>query len=616
MTSLKKPRIRPGPLGASVSADGVTYRVWAPSARAARVLVTAGSGAERELAMRRDDAGYHEAMDPMGRAGDAYVYSLDGGRGLPDPVSRAQREGVHGPSVVVDPSFPWTDKGWKRPDFRDLVIYEIHIGTFSAEGTFAGAIEHLEAVRELGVNAIQLMPLADFPGDRNWGYDGVLLYAPARCHGSPEDLRRLVDRAHALDMAVILDVVYNHFGPSGNYLREFSPHYFTGRHHTPWGEAVNFDSADCGPVRGFFLNNIRMWMREYHIDGFRLDATHEIPDCSPTHILAELTAAIAERGGYAIAEDPRNEAQLITERDSGGLGFGAVWADDFHHVTRVSQTGERFWYFEDFTGSTDELVTTLEHGWLYRGQVSPMGGKPRGTVCRHLPPERFVHCISNHDQSGNRAFGERLSHMISPAGYRALSALLCLSPYTPMLFMGQEWGASAPFLFFTDHDAELGVAISKGRKREMAKFPEFADEAAADQIPDPQDEETFLRSRLNWGERDAPEHAGLMELYRACLALRREQVVFRPLTRSTWRVVALPWGAVRIVYEGESELWALVFSLRGGCSGVVDGQRSWRLVLSSEEGRFGGDDGIVFDEATGTLTFPDTGLVVLRGGTP
>jgi maltooligosyltrehalose trehalohydrolase len=430
----------------------------------------------------------------------------------------------------------------------------------------------------LGVNAIELMPIADFPGTRNWGYDGVLIYAPARCYGAPDDLRALVDAAHRQGIAVILDVVYNHLGPDGNYLGTFSPHYFCRRHKTPWGDGFNLDAAESAPVRRFFLENPVYWMREFHIDGFRFDATHEIKDDSRPHLLAEMTASIHAAGGYAIAEDARNESMVVS---GDGLGFDAVWADDFHHAVRVSQTREAFSYFQDFTGSMDEVVAALRHGWVYRGQHSHFLGRERGTACRHLPPQAFLHCLSNHDQTGNRWRGERINHLIQPEAYRALSVLLCLTPYSPMLFMGQEWGASSPFLYFTDHEENLGRLITEGRMKEFEAFPEFS---GVERGPDPQAMETFRRSMLDWTEAEASPGLPILRLYQECLALRNRHRAFRPAGRESWSVAVVSSEA-RVI-ELVNEEFSLLVCLGG--SGRVPLPAASRRVLSSEEARFGG----------------------------
>lgn len=596
--------------GATVTPDGVRYCVWSPL----QALVTVEihrkrDGSVHTLELIRAEQDRHMVTDPEGQAGDTYGFRLNGGNLLPDPVSRAQAESVHGLSVVVDPTtYQWHDADWERPPFRDIVIYELHVGTFSPEGTFRGAIHRLPHLKELGITAIEIMPLADFPGAHNWGYDGVLLYAPARCYGPPDHLRELVDAAHAADIAVILDVVYNHFGPDGNYVASFSPSYFHSKHHTPWGNGLNFDAEGCAPVRDFFRNNPIYWMEEFHIDGFRFDAAHEIHDDSTPHILAEMSQAIHQRGGYTVAEDPRNEVKLITEYKDGGVGLDGVWADDFHHAARVAETHEQHSYFEDFSGSVDDLLTVLRDGWLYSGQTSKVMGVPRGTSAGLLPPQRFIHCISNHDQVGNRAMGERLNHLISPEAYRVLSALLCLSPYTPMLFMGQEWAASTPFLFFTEHNLELGKLITEGRRKEFANFPGFADPALRETIPDPQDVHTFERSKLQWGEIPHDGHAKTLLLYRTCLKLRRENTAFRPIDRRGWRAEKMFTDAGGI-FLGD---YLIAFDVNGGSRGPLPVNRRWEVILSTEEKRFGGSGALAWNGGTEGVYFPVPELLLLK----
>lgn len=587
----------------------MTYCLWAPETDSASVEIEQ-DGETRMLALEKQKGGYHIGRDPKGQAGAVYGYRLNEGPLLPDPASRGQLHDAHGRSVVVDPgSYQWTDAAWKRPSFRDLVIYEIHVGTFTQEGTFVAAAEKLEHLQSLGITAIELMPIADFPGSRNWGYDGVLIYAPERCYGTPDDLRYLVDRAHAHGIAVILDVVYNHFGPDGNYMSTYSPHYFNERHHTPWGNAFNFDGDMAKPVRAFFLNNPAYWMQDFHVDGFRFDATHQIPDDTTPHILQELAAEVHRLGGYAIAEDERNEALVIKAVSTGGHGFDGVWADDFHHSARKTQTKETHSYLQDFQGGTQELVSILQHGWLYRGQSSKFMGKPRGTPCQELPPERFVHCISNHDQVGNRAFGERLNHIITPEAYRALSVLICMSPYTPMLFMGQEWSAGSPFLFFTEHEVELGRKITEGRRKEFAFFPEFADEKLREKIPDPQASATFERSKLNWKERERSFHAQTLNLYRDCLRLRKEEPLFRPQSRDSWSAQVLPWGVGAIRYGAQ---YLLLFDFEGGHSGRLAETEFWKMVLNSDAANYGGSERLLWNESDQTVEFTSAATILLK----
>jgi maltooligosyltrehalose trehalohydrolase len=564
------------------------------------------------------------AVHVMGvKPGARYMYRIDGGDPRPDPASRFQPDGVHGPSQVVDPTtFRWADTSWRGIALVEAVIYELHVGTATDAGTFEALIARLDDLRDLGVTAIELMPVADFPGERNWGYDGVCLFAPARAYGGPEGLRRLVNAAHARGLAVILDVVYNHLGPDGNYLREFSQAYFTDRHKTPWGAALNFDGPNSGPVRAFFVANACYWTHEYHIDGLRLDATHALLDDSPIHILAELGAAVhdslpADRHFLLIAENENNDPALIRpltqepktknqepaqerrlaargSRPSKGLGLDAVWADDFHHQMRVALAGDRDGYYADYTGSAGDLAATLRQGWFYTGQRSLFLNRPRGAPADDVAPPHFVHCIQNHDQIGNRALGERLNHQVDLDAYRAASALLLLSPYTPLLFMGQEWAASSPFLYFTDHHADLGRLVTEGRRTEFQHFTAFAGE----QVPDPQARDTFLSSKLRWDERAEQSHAGVLRLYHHVLELRRLLPALRERGRDSFDVAAIGDAAValRRRTQAPEDTLLVVVNLRGELrldlaarteTRSPDGWH-WSLLLDSEDERYGG----------------------------
>jgi len=604
--------------GAEVTNQGVRYRVWAPRMTCVVVSVWSDGRAEpRAIPLVAEPDGYHGGVDAEGCAGDCYSYRLGETAGLPCPASRFQPDDVSGRSQVVDPrAYAWSDQSWRRPSFRDLVIYEIHVGTFTPEGTCRAVIGKLAYLRELGVNAIELMPLADFPGQRNWGYDGVRLYAPARIYGTPEDLRALVDAAHAQGLAVILDVVYNHFGPDGNFLSQFSPDYFESRHHTPWGSAINFSTSTA--TRGYYRENIVYWMEEFHIDGFRLDATHTIFDDSSRHMLAELGELVHERGGYIIAEDERNEALLIAPPEESGFGLDAVWADDFHHSIEVALIDASI-YSSEYAGELHEMVSALQNGWVHPAPWPP-GGPRRNTACAHLPPEHFVFCISNHDQAGNRAFGERLNHLVSPETYRAASALLCLIPYTPLLFMGQEWGASTPFQYFTDHNAELGRLIDEGRRREMQRYPVFATALVTSKMSSPQAPETFERSKLNWSEAERNGHGTCLRLYREALRLRREHAVFRPKDRASTRVAELSCGVLAIRAQEAGDDWLVLCDLRGGHHGDLDNEPfcqlapglHWHSRFSSNDPQFGGPDSVSLDPLSGKLVFQMPEVLVLQ----
>ena len=562
-------------IGAWVASGGTTFRVWAPTSSAVEVLIERPSGPESHPLTRAAD-GTHSGTLPGVRAGDRYRYRLDHDRTLPDPASRFQPDGVHGVSQVVDPSaFGWTDARWPGLDLDRLVLYEAHVGTFSPEGTFAGMTARLPQLAALGVTAVELMPVADFPGTRNWGYDGVALFAPARCYGTPDDLRRLVDTAHGLGLGVFLDVVYNHLGPDGAYLQSFSPFYFTERHQTPWGAGLNFDGEHSEMVRGFFIENARHWTNEYHFDGLRLDATHAIADDSPRHFLAEFSARVRDtatgRPVLIVAEDHRNLRHMLEPEAEGGWGLDGVWADDLHHQCRRLLAGDTDAYYRDFTGSTEDLAETIRRGWYFTGQPSIHLGEPRGTDPTGIPAPRFVTCLQNHDQIGNRALGGRLHHEIDPAAYRAASALFLMAPETPLLFMGQEWAATSPFLYFNDHNAELGRLVTEGRRSEFGQFTAFSDPAARERIPDPQAESTFASSRLLWDERLDEPHASMLRLYQALLELRRREPALAGGT--SCRVEALDDGTIAMRRDGARSSILVVARLAG--FGVVTLDDDW-----------------------------------------
>jgi len=593
--------VRPAPgeawhpsLGAWPEGRGVRFRVWAPERRSVSLVLEAPAS---ERPLEAEVGGYWTTLVPDLPPGTLYRYRLDGDGPFPDPASRFQPQGVHGPSAVVAAdAYPWADRGWTGVPLDDLVVYELHVGTFTPAGTLAGVGERLDHLVDLGVSAIELMPLADFPGTRNWGYDGVDLFAPSRAYGSPDDLRRLVDESHSRGLAVHLDVVYNHLGPDGAYLGLFSPFYFSETHQTPWGKAVNLDGPESGHVRAFFIENAQHWVHEYHLDGLRLDACHALIDDSPRHFLGELQERIREsvpdREVLVIAEDSRNQVEMVLPSARGGLGLDAVWADDLHHQVRVGLAGDRDGYYADFSGSMEDLARTIRDGWFFQGQSSRHWGGPRGTDPRSAPPRRFVVCLQNHDQVGNRALGERLHHDVEPAVWRAASALLLLLPETPLLFMGQEWGATSPFLFFTDHHEELGHLVTEGRRKEFADFRAFTDPAARARIPDPQAEETFERSRLDWSEMGKEPHRGLLLMCRSLIALRKEARL-GSLERDRYRVAALAEGGVALLLETGGPMGRLlVVSCLGSPGGVDLGpaaaelglgdETPWRLVATTE----------------------------------
>lgn len=515
------------PHGAELTTQGVRFRLWAPGCQAVELVLEGGT----TLAMMVGEEGWFELTTDQARAGTRYRYRLPDGLQVPDPASRFQPEDVHGPSEVIDPiAYAWQDGDWRGRPWHEAVVYELHVGTFTAAGTFRAAIERLDHLVALGVTAIEIMPVADFPGARNWGYDGVLPYAPDSSYGRPEDLKALVEAAHAHGLMVLLDVVYNHFGPDGNYLPVYAPQFFTERHKTPWGAAINYDGEHSRPVREFVIHNALYWLQEFHLDGLRLDAVHAIIDDSPKHLLDELAerarAQITERPVHLLLENEENEAHRLA-RDAQGRPqhYTAQWNDDVHHVLHVAATGEDKGYYSDYLGDTDKLGRALAEGFAFQGELMPYRGEARGEPCAQLPPDVFVAFIQNHDQIGNRAFGERIGAIAPPQTVRALTALYLLLPQVPMLFMGEEWNAAQPFLFFCDFHGELADAVRKGRREEFAKFPEFQDEKLRARIPDPQAQTTFEASKLDWNALDQEPHAQWLAWHRQLLKVRREQIV-------------------------------------------------------------------------------------------
>lgn len=495
------------------------FEVWAP--RPDRVELALDDG---RIAMERVERGWWCVEVEDAGPGTRYGFSLDDGPVRPDPRSPSQPAGVNGRSEVVDHSaFEWSDRGWRGVPLSGAVLYELHVGTFTTEGTFEAAIDRLPHLVELGVDAVELLPVAEFPGRWGWGYDGVDLFAPHHAYGGPDGLRRFVDACHRHGLGVVMDVVYNHLGPAGNYLPEFGP-YFSERHHTNWGPAVNFDGPGSDEVRRFVIDNAVMWLRDYRIDGLRLDAVHAIVDESARHLLEELAeevAALASTEGrplFLIAESDLNDPRFVRAREAGGYGLDAAWADEWHHALHAVLTGERSGYYEDF-GSIELLAKALRQAWVYDGIWSPHRGRRHGASPAGLTGDRFVVCTQNHDQVGNRAAGERLGAMVSEGRLKVAAALLLTGPFTPMLFQGEEWGAGTPFQYFTDHpDTTLGRAVSEGRRTEFAHFGWEPDE-----VPDPQDEATFRRSRLDWNELDREPHVNVLAWYRRLIALRRER---------------------------------------------------------------------------------------------
>jgi maltooligosyltrehalose trehalohydrolase len=571
----------------------VHFAVWAPKAALVEVeLYESQPGQARYHALTQQDDGVHAGVVPELRAGARYRYRLDGDAAYPDPYSRYQPEGVHGPSEVINPTtFQWTDQNWPGLTMENSVIYALHVGAYTPEGTFAALERELPELQRLGVTAIEVMPVAECPGRWNWGYDGVDLFAPSHNYGHPDDLRRLVNTAHRLGLGVILDAVYNHFGPAGNYLRAFSDAYFTDRHQTPWGDGINYDGPNSGYVRQFMLDNARSWIREFHIDGLRLDATDTIVDDSPTHILQEIgqqARAVTDRTIVVIAEDARNDVRLIRPVEAGGYGLDAVWADDFHHELRVLLTRIDDWYYANYSGGMEDVALALNGGFRFQGQIWSTSGEPRGTRVTDEPAKSFIFCIQNHDQVGNRPFGDRLNHEINFGRYAVASALLLFAPESALLFMGQEFAASTPILFFTDHEPELGHLVTEGRRREFQGFRPFADEDMRESIPDPQAPSTFFSSKLRLSERRT--QCAAYDLNRALLQLRRDDPVLAGASRQDMRAAADGAEMITVHRWRQTEHRLLLANIGAETSIALSAwpATGWRIMFATSQRRYGG----------------------------
>ena len=527
------------PFGAEPTDGGTRFRLWAPRAADVSLLL---EGSDRSIAMRREPGGWFSLTTADAAAGARYRYRVDG-EPFPDPASRSQPLGVHGPSEVVEPrSYRWTDHGWRGRPWEEIVLYELHVGTFSQTGDFDGVAGHLDHLCRLGVTAVELMPIAEFPGRRNWGYDGVGLYAPASQYGGPDALKRLVEACHARGLAILLDVVYNHFGPEGNYLPAIAPDFFTASRQTPWGSALDFAGPQSRPVRDFFIHNALYWLEELHFDGLRFDAVHAIFDETAPDIIDEIGATvrrqITDRPIHLVLENDRNEARRLGRPE----GYSAQWNDDLHHALHVLITGETLGFYRDYAADpAAALGRALAEGFAYQGEPSPFrDGSPRGEPSAELPATAFVGFLQNHDHVGNHPFGSRLAARADEAALHAALAIVLLSPQIPLLFMGEEWGSRRPFAFFCDFEPALAQAVRKGRRREFAHYPEFHDAAARDRIPDPTAELTFAMSRLDWAEPAQPDHAVWLTRYHALIDIRRREIVPRlaglPPFAGRWQV--------------------------------------------------------------------------------
>jgi maltooligosyltrehalose trehalohydrolase len=581
------------PFGASLADGEARFRLWAPGAETIELCLGSGAGEEVQPMAKREDGWFALARSGV-RPGARYRYRVDGNLRVPDPASRWNPDDVHGASELVDPeAYDWRDAAWRGRPWHDAVLYELHVGTFSPRGDYAGVEERLDYLAQLGVTAIELMPLADFPGGRGWGYDGVLPYAPETAYGRPEELKRLIDAAHAKGLMMMLDVVYNHFGPEGNYLHAYAPQFFTDRHQTPWGAAIDFEGPASRTVRDFFVHNALYWLEEFHFDGLRFDAVHAIHDGSKPDIVEEIADAVRAGPGrgreiHLVLENDSNRARYL-ERDAAGRPrrHTAQWNDDAHHAFHVLVTREADGYYADYADRPAlRLGRCLAEGYAYQGEPSAFrGGEPRGEPSAGLPPAAFVDFLQNHDQVGNRALGERISQLAAPpAALKAATAVLLLAPSPPLLFMGEEFAAATPFLFFCNFGGELARAVTEGRRREFEGFEKFRDPRGAAAIPDPGDPKTFERSRLDWASVSSPPHSEALALYRTLLELRRREIV--PLVgrmqggRASFREIGERALEVRWPTDTGAEL--ILFANFGDAVARLASRPDGRLIYSTD----------------------------------
>ena len=589
--------VNPGRLGASRLADGSwQFLLWAPNARAVGLHLC---DADELVTMEPLAMGYCHAIVPTLGPSAQYLYQLDDNRRLPDPASRFQPQGVHGPSQIVEfDEFEWTDQGWKGTALENSVFYELHAGTFTREGTFDAVIPHLEELVDLGITTIELMPIGQFPGSRNWGYDGVYLFAPQNSYGGPAALRRLVNAAHAHGLSVALDVVYNHLGPEGNYLNAFGP-YFTDRYRTPWGQAINFDGQSSDEVRRFFIENAVYWLEDYHFDALRLDAVHGIFDFGARHFLAELKSAVAALSArlglplHLIAESDLNDSRLLRDAGHGGYALDGQWSDDFHHSVHVLLTSESSGYYSDF-GGIAPLAATLKNGWYYSGQYSRYRQRRHGNSPGGIAPSKFVVCTQNHDQVGNRAAGERLTALVDFESLKLAAGINLLSPFVPLLFMGEEYAETAPFQYFTSHgDPALVEAVRRGRREEFAAF------GWKESVPDPQDEQTFVHSSLNHSLKEKHPHRTLVRFYHELIRIRRE---FKLGTAASHSVRELGKEALLLIFQTQPKAVAIVFNFSEAsvALNVPELPGDWITILESSAACWSGQDHSSFDNPPST----------------
>jgi maltooligosyltrehalose trehalohydrolase len=576
------------PFGAEVREHGVRFRLWAPAAERVELRLTSPRGAgERVHSLMDSGDGWWTIETDAARAGSLYSYLVDG-QTVPDPASRYQPDDVHGPSQAIDPlEYKWSDGDWQGRPWEEAVLYELHVGAFTEQGDFEAARGRLADLASVGITAVELMPLADFPGRHNWGYDGVLPFAPDASYGRPEELKRLVEEAHRRGMMVLLDVVYNHFGPEGNYLHLYAPTFFHPSRRTPWGNAINFDGPDNRVVREFFIHNALYWLEEYHLDGLRLDAVHAIADDSSPSFLEELSRRVREGPGaqreiHLVLENHDNEAHLLDRNLDAA--YTAQWNDDVHHAMHCLLTGEAGGYYADYVSEPARLLARgLAEGFIFQGQYSTYGGGPRGEPSAHLPPVACVDFLQNHDQIGNRAFGERLTGLVEERALDVALTVLLLAPAPPMLFMGEEFACRRPFLFFCDFGPGLARAVTEGRRREFARFPEFADPATRERIPDPGDPLTFERSKLDWNEARSDRGRRRRRLCERLLALRRREIVPRlpNAPGGAARHEALDDRSIRVRWTlGDGARWTLLARLGPGAGPGVERPKGRCLVTT------------------------------------
>jgi len=591
------------PIGAEAQGHGTHFRVWAPRSESVSIELGEDCQSQRSLGtfpLEAEGDGYFSGLVAPARTGLHYKLQLSQGI-FPDPASRFQPDGPHAASRIIDPTpFEWSDGQWKGRTNERRVIYELHVGTFTPEGTWRSAAEQLDTLAGLGITTIEMMPVADFPGRYGWGYDGVCLFAPTRLYGEPDDLRHFIDRAHSCSLEVILDVVYNHLGPDGNYLPEFSADYFSKRYQNEWGEPLNFDGESSGPVREYFLTNAAYWISEFHFDGLRLDATQQIFDSSPEHMIAAITKAVRTaangRATYMVGENEPQQTCLVRSFEKGGYGLDALWNDDYHHCGIVALTGRMEAYYSDYRGTAQEFISAAKWGYLYQGQRYIWQKSRRGTPSLELRPTHFVNCLENHDQVANSLWGKRLFDLGNAGRARALTALLLLGPGTPMLFQGQEFAASSPFVYFADHNPELAAKVAAGRAEFLRQFPSIASPEATAMLPEPESAETFLRCKLDFAERE--KHDEVYRLHKDLLRLRKEDPLLGKAERGTYDGATLGERAFLLRFFGRAQDDrllivnlgpALTFSPAPEPLLAPPTAMRWELVWSSEDPAYGGN---------------------------